>query len=121
MRARRQPPGEKHAFAEPTPLPGSTRTQRENVKPKVSAAVLIGCVEEFAGVADKRLLPRLPIILQALYDADVLEEEAILKWASSPPEASWVTKDVAIAARKAAKPFADWLQNAESEEDSDEE
>lgn len=85
---------------------------------EVSAAVLLGCVEEFAGVADKRLLPRLPIILQALYDADVLEEEAILKWASSPPEASWVNKDVAIAARKAAQPFADWLENAESEEDS---
>lgn len=87
----------------------------------VSSAVLIGCVEEYAGVSNKRLLPRLPIILQQLYEADVLEEESILKWATSPPEASWVTQDVAVAARKAAKPFADWLQNAESEDESDEE
>jgi len=63
------------------------------------------------------LVSRIALVLQKLYEADVLTEEAILSWAQSPPEASsWaVGRDVAAYARKSAKPFTDWLENAEEE------
>ena len=48
---------------------------------------------------------------QALYLADVLDEDAIVSWAA---------KTKAAAAREAAEPMLRWLQDAEEEEeDSD--
>jgi len=62
------------------------------------------------------LLPRVPVILQTLYDNDVLDESTILTWHSTPPEASWlVNKKVAATVRQKAKPFIDWLKSAEEE------
>jgi len=82
-----------------------------------SANLLLLCVEELVGVVEKKLLPRTPLILQKLYDADILEEDAILKWADAPPESSIVTRDVAIEVRKAANPFVAWLKEADEEDD----
>jgi len=81
-----------------------------------SANLLLLSIEELVGVVEKKLLPRTPIILQKLYDADILEEDPILKWADAPPETSLVTRDVAIEVRKAAKPFVDWLKEAEEDD-----
>ncbi|CAL1358979.1 unnamed protein product [Linum trigynum] len=50
------------------------------------------------------------LILKALYDADVLEEEHILQWYGNLKGANKDSKIV-----KSAEPFIDWLQNAESE------
>ena len=86
-----------------------------------SANLLILCIEELVGITAKNLLARTPIILQALYENDILEEEAILKWADSAPESSYITREVAVAVRDAAKPFSDWLKEAESDSDEDEE
>jgi len=62
------------------------------------------------------LVARIALVLQKLYEADVLEEDAILSWAQSPPEVSVsVGRDVATYARKCAKPLVDWLQSAEEE------
>jgi len=84
-----------------------------------SATILIGCIEEQVGVLDPKLLPKVPMILQALYEEEVVDEETILLWADSPPESSWlVHKDVATKVRKAAAPFIQWLKNA-AEEDID--
>jgi translation initiation factor 5 len=79
--------------------------------------------EQFVSTSDLMLISRFPIFLQALYDADVLEEEAILAWAKRPPESAILApaEDVEDM-QKAAKPFIEWLENAdESEEDDDEE
>jgi len=68
--------------------------------------------------AKTRPIARIGLVLQKLYEADVLHEDAVLTWAQSPPEAStWaVSRDVAVYARKCAKPFVEWLQIAEEEE-----
>ncbi|CAI0388710.1 unnamed protein product [Linum tenue] len=50
------------------------------------------------------------LVLKALYDADVLEEEHILQWYGNLKGANKDSKIV-----KSAEPFIDWLQNAESE------
>lgn len=81
-----------------------------------ASQLLLLCVEELAGVMEKKLIKRTPIILQTLYDSDVVSEEDILKWHSSPPETSLVTRETAIKVRAAAKDFVDWLQEAEESE-----
>jgi len=62
---------------------------------------------------------RIPVVLQKLYEGDVLTEESILSWAQSPPEASsWaVSREVALLARKSAKPLIQWFEDAEEDEE----
>jgi len=84
-----------------------------------SGNLMLLCIEELVGVVEKKLLPRTPIILQKLYDEDVLEEEHIIKWAESPLETSLIARDTAIEVRKAAKPFVTWLQEAEEDDDDE--
>ncbi|KAJ2937470.1 hypothetical protein O0L34_g19176 [Tuta absoluta] len=63
------------------------------------------------------LLPKVPAILKLLYDLDIVEEKAILEWASKPSK-KYAPKEVTAEVRKRAQPFLDWL--TEAEEDSDE-
>jgi len=91
-------------------------------KDRQSSTLFIQCVEELVGLIEPKLLGKTPMIFQTLYEADVLEEEYILAWADSPPEASWlVNKDVAASVREKAAPFISWLREAESGSEDDEE
>jgi hypothetical protein len=52
---------------------------------------------------------------QAMYDADVLSEEALLSWYSGT---SWlVSKEIGEQVRQAAKVFIEWLQEADSDDE----
>lgn len=85
------------------------------------AQLFIACIEDFVGEVHSDLLPRFPLILQALYEADVLSEDVILAWYESPPESNWlVKKEVAVATRAKSAPLIEWLQ-AEDEDEDDEE
>ena len=48
-------------------------------------------------------------MLKMLYDLDILEEDDTVTWYNGVSDSSDV--------KKFAKPFVDWLQSAESEED----
>ncbi|XP_064484975.1 eukaryotic translation initiation factor 5-like [Ornithodoros turicata] len=72
-------------------------------------------VREHSGV----LLPRVPHVLKALYDHDILEEEVILEWAKKCSK-KYVSKEMAQEIHDKAKPFIKWLQEAEEEESSGE-
>lgn len=39
-----------------------------------------------------QLLPRVPIILKDLYDADLLEEDVIFAWAEKVRASEWIHK-----------------------------
>lgn len=67
---------------------------------------------DWAGSRDKKMLPVLPHFLKMSYDADVLEEEEIMKW--------FEKEDGRADVRESVKVIVDWLKNAD-EEDSDEE
>jgi len=91
---------------------------------KTTGTIMLNCIEEQVGVVEPQLLSRAPHIIQALYEADVLDEDTILSWYDAPPESSWlVNKDVAVAVRGKALPFVTWLKEADEDDegDSDEE
>ncbi|KAF9364378.1 hypothetical protein BGX34_001692 [Mortierella sp. NVP85] len=66
----------------------------------------------------KALMLKAPLILQAFYESDLLEEEIILKWGEKPSK-KYVSRDEAKEIRARVEPFLKWL--AEAEEESDEE
>ncbi|XP_067680863.1 eukaryotic translation initiation factor 5-like [Haliotis asinina] len=85
---------------------------------------LLGGLEQLVGNVHKEtLLPKMPHILKALYDADILEEEVLLDWAKKVSK-KYVSKQVAAEIHEKAAPFITWLQEAEEEtedEDDDDE
>lgn len=80
----------------------------------------LGGIERFVGNDHKDLIAKVPQILMTLYQNDVITEEVAKPWGS---KASKKYVDVAISrkVRKAAEPFLKWLDEAESDEDSDDE
>ena len=60
-------------------------------------------------------------MLQALYDEDIVDEDLIVAWYGKPSAAKalGVEPSAAAAVREAAKPFVEWLEEAESDEESD--
>uniref|UniRef100_A0A665X1R2 Eukaryotic translation initiation factor 5 n=1 Tax=Echeneis naucrates TaxID=173247 RepID=A0A665X1R2_ECHNA len=61
-----------------------------------------------------QLLPRVPIILKDLYDADLLEEDVIFAWAEKVSK-KYVSKELAKEIHAKAAPFVKWLKEAEEE------
>lgn len=85
------------------------------------AKQLWGGLEKFIGFSHPELMSRTPLILQALYEGDVLDEDTIVSWADSGAEASWlVNKSIAEEIRRAATPFVEWLRSAEEDEEEEE-
>ncbi|MED6195442.1 Eukaryotic translation initiation factor 5A-1 [Stylosanthes scabra] len=80
-----------------------------------SQLLLLGAIEAFCMKSTSSALKEVALILKALYDADVLEEENILQWYQAGAKGD--NKDSKI--WKNAKPFIDWLQSAESESEEE--
>ncbi|KAG5623680.1 hypothetical protein H5410_008898 [Solanum commersonii] len=76
---------------------------------------LLRALEEFCGKSNPAAVKEVALVLKALYDSDVLEEEFIVQWYQEG--VSGVKKDSKI--WKNVKPFIDWLQSAESESEED--
>ncbi|KAG0551489.1 hypothetical protein BDA96_01G428300 [Sorghum bicolor] len=77
--------------------------------------LLVQAIEAFGGKCNPEALKEVPVVLKALYDGDILEEETIVDWYNAAVAAG---KDSQVI--KNAKPFVEWLQSAESEEEDDE-
>lgn len=54
------------------------------------------------------------------YDADILEENVLLEWATKASK-KYVSRELSQEIHKAAEPFVKWLREAEEEEDSTDE
>ncbi|XP_049383162.1 eukaryotic translation initiation factor 5-like isoform X2 [Solanum stenotomum] len=80
-----------------------------------SQLCLLRALEEFCGKSNPAAVKEVALVLKALYDADVLEEEFIVQWYQEGVVG--VKKDSKI--WKNVKPFIDWLQSAESESEED--
>ncbi|OIW05494.1 hypothetical protein TanjilG_27624 [Lupinus angustifolius] len=76
-----------------------------------SQSLLLRAIEEFCCKSSSNALKEVALVLKALYDVDVLEEEPIVQWYSKGLKGD--KKDSQL--WKNVKPFIDWLQSAESE------
>ncbi|KAK9713806.1 hypothetical protein RND81_06G052600 [Saponaria officinalis] len=81
-----------------------------------SQSVLLHGIESFCGVkASPDAVKEVALVLKNLYDADVLEEDAIVEWY----EKGSVGLNKGSALWKNVKPFVEWLQSAESESEEE--
>ena len=80
---------------------------------------LLGGIERLVGLVYPDLIPSVPKILMAFYQADILEEEIITQWGTHVSK-KYVDRDTSKKVRKASEPFLKWLEEAE-DSDSDEE
>lgn len=85
---------------------------------------LLGAFEWFCGTRHPSLVRSFAKVLMQLYDAEVVEEEVLLKWAKekSPnifsADIELLSSETLKALHVAAKPFIRWLKEAEVEDDS---
>lgn len=80
---------------------------------------LIGGIEQIIALHSSKLMEKVSGILKFFYDNDILEEKAILEW-SQKISKKYVSKEIATEIHEKAKPFIQWLQEAEEEESDDE-
>uniref|UniRef100_A0A4W6EF16 Eukaryotic translation initiation factor 5 n=1 Tax=Lates calcarifer TaxID=8187 RepID=A0A4W6EF16_LATCA len=87
---------------------------------KKAQKYLLGGFECVVKLHQVQLLPRVPIILKDLYDADLLEEDVIFAWAEKVSK-KYVSKELAKEIHAKAAPFVKWLKEAEEESEGSEE
>ncbi|XP_062218205.1 eukaryotic translation initiation factor 5-like [Phragmites australis] len=75
---------------------------------------LVQAIEVFCGKCSPEALKEVPVVLKALYDGDVLEEETIVQWYNAAVGAGKNSQVL-----KNAKPFVEWLQIADSESEEE--
>lgn len=78
---------------------------------------LIGGLEQIIFLHVDKLMDKVAGILKLFYDADLLEEKTILEW-SAKISKKYVSKEISEKIHEKAKPFIQWLQEAEEEESS---
>ncbi|KZV61373.1 eukaryotic translation initiation factor 5 [Peniophora sp. CONT] len=76
---------------------------------------LLGGIERLAGLDCPDLVPAVPKILMAFYQADVLDEEVVKTWGTHVSK-KYVDKETSKMVRKASQPFLEWLDQAEDDE-----
>lgn len=89
---------------------------------------VIAAFEWFCGVRFPTLTKLFPVLLKHLFDEDVVEEEAFMKWYAGltrneySVDHSLISLDTLEVLKANAQPFIKWLQEAdEDDEDEDEE
>ncbi|KAJ1959971.1 eukaryotic translation initiation factor 5 [Dipsacomyces acuminosporus] len=80
---------------------------------------IIGGFERLIADNLDALLSKTNMIFKALFDEDIVEEDAFLEWGKKPSK-KYVDKDTAKRIHKSAEKFIQWLEEAD-EEDSDDE
>ena len=80
----------------------------------------LGGTERFVGKDHPQLTAQVPKILLAYYQNDLVSEDVLKNWGSKKSQ-KYVDLASSKKVRKAAEPFLEWLNTAESDEESEEE
>lgn len=80
----------------------------------------LGGIERFVGNDHPDLIPSVSSILLKIYENDLVSEETLKAWGAKASK-KYVDLSTSRKVRKSAETFIEWLENAESDEDSDEE
>ncbi len=100
-------------------IPKRAPVLKSFVKGSSAQKIILGYIEELCGVKETSLLVKIPKILLLFYENDILEEPVIVEWAEKKKSRFVKDKGIVLKIREAAKPFVEWLQNAESEDEED--
>lgn len=79
----------------------------------------LGGTERFVGQDHPALIAQIPAILLGYYQNDLVSEETLKAWGAKASK-KYVDISTSKKIRKAAQPFLEWLENAESEDESEE-
>ncbi|KAL8775309.1 MAG: hypothetical protein Q9209_000316 [Squamulea sp. 1 TL-2023] len=79
----------------------------------------LGGTEAFVGKEHPKLIAAVPKILLAYYQNDLVSENVLKSWNKASKK--YVDISTSKKVRQAAKPFLEWLENAESDEEESEE
>ncbi|KAL9234647.1 hypothetical protein vseg_009497 [Gypsophila vaccaria] len=82
---------------------------------EASQPVMLHGIESFCGKARPEAVKEVALVLKNLYDADILEEDAIVEWYKK----GLTGPNKSLALWKNVKPFVEWLQSAESESEEE--
>lgn len=90
-----------------------------NADPQKLQFAILNAIELYVTETAPDDFKKLIAVLKNLYDEDICDEEVILKWAADPKSAKkfGVEEDTGKAVRKIAKPFVEWLQESEDDEE----
>lgn len=80
----------------------------------------LGSIERLFAHLHPKLISGCPALLQLAYQNDLLEDEDIIAWFNHISK-RYVSKEEAQMIRKAAEPFVNWIQSADSDEEEEEE
>ena len=80
---------------------------------------LLGSIERLLSHLHPKLISACPSLLQLAYQNDLFEDEEIIAWYGHISK-RYVSKGEAQMVRRAAEPFVNWIQSAESDDDEDE-
>jgi translation initiation factor 5 len=97
----------------------STANTHQMVTSERHEKAFLGGLERFLGNAHPDLIPQVPKVLLTVYQEDVIGEETLKNWGSKASK-KYVDLATSKKVRKAAEPFLQWLETAESDEESDE-
>ncbi|KAF2086412.1 hypothetical protein K490DRAFT_44374 [Saccharata proteae CBS 121410] len=79
----------------------------------------LGGTERFVGMEKPELIPQVSPILLKYYQNDLVSEETLKTWAAKASK-KYVDINTSKKVRKSAKTFVEWLEQAESDDDSEE-
>lgn len=77
-------------------------------------------LEQIISLHSDKLLDKVAGIWKLFYDTDILEEKTILEW-SEKISKKYVTKEMSEKIHEKAKPFIQWLREADEESSEEEE
>ncbi|KAL1964992.1 hypothetical protein VTN77DRAFT_6192 [Rasamsonia byssochlamydoides] len=80
----------------------------------------LGGTERFVGKDHPELIPQVPAILLGYYQNDLVSEDVLKAWGAKASK-KYVDLATSKTVRKAAEKFLEWLENAESDAESEEE
>ena len=81
---------------------------------------LLGGTERFVGKEHPELVPQVSKILLAYYQEDLVSEAMLKSWGSKASK-RYVDIPTSKKVRKSAEPFLEWLENAESDDEEEDE
>jgi len=80
----------------------------------------LGGTERFVGQENPKLIPNVSAILLKYYENDLVSEEVLKAWGSKASK-KYVDLPTSKSVRKSAETFINWLNEAQSDEESDDE